>query len=333
MSKNTERQSKQQDLGQDYWIEDENDAPWDGEQPSYQNDYIHSKRTRPIEEDNSHEYQDEFPLTPDQYNNPRPEQNYFSGRNNIINERMIRYQKRQLPPLQRYSPNMYKDAYAEFNQSYWDESPGRSSKRISVNFGAMWHKFIVTFASILSLVCLSWIAYNWNSNKQSANLAPDGIPVIEPERESFKVLPASPGGAEISYRDKTVYNRVDGGTSSVQLDERLLPPQEGTHYIPEQNKSSRQEQEVEEYSIINDKVYYIKLSAGKDKQILENEAKLLKKKHAGILADKECSVKRVSNSKGELQRAILVGPYISQKDAIDTAKAIGEQCYVISVRE
>lgn len=259
---------------------------------------------------------------------------YFSGRNNIINERMIRYQKRQLPPLQRYSPNSHRDTYAEFNQSYWDEEDHVRRQKFSA-LGSIWHKFILTFASIISLVCLSWIAYNWNSDKsQPMQYNQDGIPVIEPAQSTFKVLPESPGGAEISHTDKTVYNRVDNGMSPIRTEEHLLPPQEETFSIPEKQQVATSEQsDVEEYSIVSDKVYYIKLSAGKDRQILINEAKLLKKKYSDLFEDKEIAVKKVSNSKGELQRAILVGPFSSQDAAINAAKAVGERCSVISVRE
>lgn len=258
------------------------------------------------------------------------DQEYFSSKNSIIDEKMVRYQKRQLPPLQRYSPNSHRDGYAEFNQSYWDDENTQRKRQNFTILGSIWQKFIITFASILSLVCLSWIAYNWNSDKQHVSqMAQSGIPIIEPERSSFKVLPENPGGATVSYRDKTVYNRVDNGMSSIDTNERLLPPQEETFFIPEQTRQNN----VEEYSIIEDKTYYIKISAGKNKQVLQNELKLLKKRFSSLFSGKNCSVKKVSNSNGEQKHAILIGPFDSQDSAIDTARDIGGQCYVISVRE
>ncbi len=261
------------------------------------------------------------------YNSQRnQEPEYFSGKNSIIDERMVKYQKRQLPPLQRYSPNSYRDSYSEYNQSYWDDdyTPKRNSNFNSLK--QLWQKFIVTFASIISLVCVAWIAYNWNNSPNHQNrVTQDGIPLIEPEQQEFRVLPDDPGGAEISYKDKTVYERVNNRPISAQ--EKLLPPQEDVSYIPQSNLP------VEEYSIVDDKTYYIKISAGKTKPILQSELKLLKKRYPNFIDDKNCSIKRVSNANGEKKYAILVGPFDSQDIAIDTAKSLGGQCYVISVKD
>ena len=339
MSRNASKQRNVQPQQQSSWNDANREPAWTETQQEIIDPYQNSRQfdqddyQDDYNEDDYNDYE-ESPQQP-KYSQTQRDQNYFAGRNNILNERMVRYQKRQLPPLQRYSPNSHRDAYAEFNQSYWDEDTTQVRRQKFIALGSIWQKFIITFASILSLVCISWIAYNWNSNKtQTMRYSDDGIPVIEPEQSTFKVLPESPGGAEIAYRDKTVYNRVDNGVSPINTEEKLLPPQEETFSIPDQQQAQQQEQnDVEEYSIVSDKVYYIKLSAGKDKQILINEAKLLKKKYSELFAGKEFSVKKVSNSRRELQRAILIGPFSSQKAAIEAAREVGEQCYVISVRE
>ncbi|MBQ3946292.1 MAG: hypothetical protein II670_11905 [Alphaproteobacteria bacterium] len=261
------------------------------------------------------------------------ETGYFSGQNNIINERMIRYQKRKLPPLQRYNPNVHRDAYAEFNQSYWDSDRGAPRRQRLLPFGELWQKFIITFASILSLVCISWLIYNWNSNSSHYPRDSHDIPIIEPSQSSFKVLPEAPGGADIPYKDKAVYGVVDNSIASDSQEERLLPPQEETFQIPERHQAFQGENDVEEYSIVSEKLYFIKLSPGKDRQVLLNEAKLLKKKYGNVFEGKDIFVKKVSSSKGDTQRAILVGPYTSQQMALDVAKKLGERCSVISVRE
>lgn len=266
-------------------------------------------------------------------NSDHQEPRYFSGQNSIINERMVRYQKRRLPPLQRYTPNAHRDVYAEFNQSYWDGERNAPRQQRLFPVGELWQKFIITFASILSLVCVSWLIYNWNNGNSKLQRDINGIPVLEPNQSAFKVLPEAPGGAEISYGDKSVYSRVDNRVASNRKEERLLPPQEETFQIPERNQAFSGENEVEEYSIVSEKIYFIKLSSGKDRQILLNEAKLLKKKYANLFEGKEVFVKKVSSSKGETQRAILVGPYASQQAAVSIATQIGERCSVISVRE
>lgn len=294
---------------------------------------------------------------------------YFSPGSNIIDEKMIRYQKRQLPPLQRYGSNNPKDMYYGSNNhgAYWDENDDYRQKKSRKNsaLGAMWQKFIITFTSILSLVCFSWVAYNWNSDKNPANRQANSGPIlVEPDQPSFKVLPENPGGAEVSHKDKTVYERVDPEMSHLESDAKLMPPQEQPAYIPDQqeqeitaqpqpqqnqvvapiaphqNQQVAQQQQakvapsnVEEYSIVDDKTYYIKISAGKDKQILENESKLIKKKFASLISGKTCVVKKVSNTQGEQKHAILIGPFDSQDSAVSIAKGLGGQCYIISVKE
>lgn len=286
------------------------------------------------EAENSSAYSD-YPESSGEYiseDDPQDSE-YFSGQNNIINERMVRYQKRRLPPLQRYNPSVHRDAYAEFNQSYWENEARMPRQHRILPFGELWQKFIITFASILSLVCISWIIYNWSGTKSQTQRDVDGIPIIEPTQPAFKVLPDAPGGAEIAYRDKAVYSRVDNSMESNKSEERLLPPQEETFQIPERSQTVPRENEIEEYSIVSDKLYFIKLSSGKDRQVLLNEAKLLKKKYADLFDGKEVFVKKVSSARGETQRAILIGPYASQQVAVDVAKRIGERCSVISVRE
>ena len=255
---------------------------------------------------------------------------YFSGNSNIINEKMIRYQKRRLPPLQRYRPGCYRDDYAEYNRSYLEDEreKGKGNKLLTLKH--LWDKFIITFATIISLVCVSWIIYNWNSTNKPQRYDGSGIPVLEPSTSNFKVLPENPGGSEVSYKDKSVYRMIDRNAPKYHSEEKLLPPEDEYQGYPRENTD---QSDVEEYSIITERIYFIKLSAGKDKQVLLNETKLLKKKFANLFEGKEIFVKKVSNARGETQRAILVGPYSSQTEALETAHKIGERCSVISVKE
>ena len=267
------------------------------------------------------------------YDNPKRDQQfgeYFSGDSNIINEKVIRYQKRRLPPLERYRPGSYRDVYSEYNKSYLEDSHENRQINKLLPIKHLWNKFIITFASIISLVCVSWIIYNWNSRQTALQYDGNNIPVIEPNKSSFKVLPEETGGADISYKDKSVYRVIDRNSRNYNSEEKLLPPEEN---YQEYKRDNQEAEDVEEYSIVTERIYFIKLSAGKDKQILQNEAKLLKKKFANLFERKEIFVKKVSNSKGETQRAILVGPYASQEAALEIAHQIGERCSVISVKE
>ena len=320
------------------------------------------------------EYEDNYYMNDfdDQYEEPEESQHfpaereYFSKNQNIIDERMIKYKKRQLPPLQRYGENNPRDMYLDAHSSaYWSEQDEYRARKQGKNslFNSMLQKFIITFTSILSLVCVSWIAYNWNKEKKTDThaLSADGHTLIEPEQPSFKVLPANPGGIDIPHQDKTVYDRVSPNLQYGNVEEKLLPPQEEPSPIDDQYLPPATQQQVipnnpnvsinsqqgnsnivnkpmnssgiEEYSIVDEKLYYIKISAGKSKSILESESKLLKKKFSNIISDKNCSIKKVSNTNGEQNRAILVGPFDSKEEATEIAKSIGGQCYVISVKE
>ncbi|MDR2666900.1 MAG: hypothetical protein LBB34_02175 [Holosporales bacterium] len=274
-------------------------------------------------------FDDEDGLEYDDYDRA-PESPQFS-RNDLMDEKILKYQKRRLPNLQRYTQNSHKDMYSEFNKSYWDDEDYRPQRGYSTAIlGKIWQKFIVTFTSILSLVCISWIAYNWNNS--SSSMRSDEPLIIEPEHPSFKILPENPGGADVSYKDKTIYNMVDNGISSLEPDERLLPQQEEAS-LPTVRHQLAPGSDVEEYSILEDRTYYIKISAGKSKKILKDESKLLEKKYSVLLSGKKCMVRKVSSSTGEQKYAILIGPYESQDGAVEIARNIDKQCYVISVRE
>jgi hypothetical protein len=263
-------------------------------------------------------------------NSQHQERGYFSPGSNIMDDRMVHYQKRQLPPLQRYDTPRQGFRQDAGQLSYWDMGdeyqPRRKSSR---SFGGIWQKFIVTFASVMSLVCVSWIAYNWNTNHRPGSAMQ---PVtIEPEQPAFRILPEDPGGPNIPHKGRAVYTRVNPGVSSLNDDESLLPPQESPIDLPKSGGCP--DDEIEENLIVDDKVYYIKISAGKSKPVLEGELKLLRKKFSNVLNGIETAVKRVSNPKGEQKHAILIGPFNSQNSALDVARNIGDQCYIVSVKE
>jgi hypothetical protein len=44
-------------------------------------------------------------------------------------------------------------------------------------------------------------------------------------------------------------------------------------------------------------------------------------------------VKKVSNAQGEQKHAILIGPFDSQGSAVEIAKNLDGECYIVSVRE
>ena len=196
-----------------------------------------------------------------EYNDYDQQEYIIPNRGDIMDEQMIRYKKRQLPPLHNYDlSNRNYNGNTYWNE--YDQYQGReSNSKYRISFQTMWQKFIMTFTSILSLVCLTWIAYNWHNNKNTTNRKLDAPELIEPERPSFKVLPDTPGVAPIPYQDKSIYNRIDPEIATFS-NERMIPPQDLPDNLPPekitrstsktwqaQNKST-----VEEYSIIDDRV-------------------------------------------------------------------------------
>ncbi len=249
----------------------------------------------------------------------------------ISDDNRIRFQKMQLPPLQRYTPNLKDNVYPDMNRSYWDDE--QVEQRYSyqgryATVGDIWQKFFITFGVIIGLVGITWGVYSFIASDQNQS-KPNGPVVITPEHPSFKVFPENPVSSEINNKDKTVYNVIDKGMSSlIPENENVLSAQEDTMQLPQIATNNN----IEEYTIIDDKIYYIKLSVGESIQALENEVKLLKTKHKDFIDSKNCKIKKVSNSRGEKAYAILVGPFQNQDSAIEVAKEIGIKCSVISVR-
>lgn len=257
---------------------------------------------------------------------------YFTtqiNKKNILDEQMIKYQKRQLPPLQRYGANNPKDMYKEYHaDSYWDNDRynGRNQTRYNNGdfLGFIWKKFVITFGAISLLVCVSWIAYNCGSNSDAA--LQNGRVIIEPETSTFKVLPNNPGGMQIPHQDKIIYDRISNSDTSSEQDSRLLPPQ----LSPTVNDY---EVNVDEYSIIDEKIYYIKMASNKNKDVLINELGIIKNKYSAKIGNMSCSVKTVRDKNGEKKYAILIGPIESRHQAIEIAKTLNTDCSVISVKE
>jgi hypothetical protein len=304
----------------------------------------------------------------------------------IMDEKMVRYQKREMPPLQRYGDSAHpRDMYngggaggvrgsnqqrlpqqqqylADRDDEYLDKRKyyQRQQKNDS-NFKSVWSKFIIAFTSAISLVSLSWVAYNWGSGGgpvQSASGAARPV-VIEPENPSFKILPENPGGVDIPYQDRMIYENMDGvgdsfGTSREdgETETSVLP-------IPEEPVISHKKAQrtdggdsssivqkriansdnhdinasIDEYSIVDEKTYYIKMASGPNKQILQEEIKNVKTKYSDKISGLSCSVKSVKDKNGNKKHALLIGPFDSKDIAVSMAKKLNTDCSVVAVKE
>lgn len=270
-------------------------------------------------------FQDDFEEDPEYFEERE-------ARKNILDERMVKYQKRQLPPLQRYGDNNPKNMYEEYraSSSYWDEEgyDGRGSRRYKDSgafFKSVWQKFLITFGSILFLVCVSWIAYNCGSREDKTNQ--EGNIIIEPETSTFKVLPNNPGGSNVPHQDKLIYDKISGSEPPLtEQENQLLTP-------PEAPAIEEPDLSVDEYSIIDEKIYYIKIATNKSRNILENELGTIKNKYSDKVGNMSCSVKTIRDKDGEKKYAILIGPMESKQQAIKLAKTLNADCSVIAVKE
>lgn len=235
----------------------------------------------------------------------------------IVPNRNIHFKKRQLPQLQRYRDNSRDEERYWNDYSEYEQAPRKS--RYQLLFPAVWQKFVITFTTLLSLICLTWIAYNWRSTKVD-----NEVSVINPERPFFKVLPDAPGGMEIPYQDKLVYNRID---PAVQLNPRedIVPSTEEPGDLPISNERIS----IANYTIIDDRDYYVKCHKDKDVTIAQKQLSLIRRKllmyqDQSVLSNVSSSVRRVANAQGQLGEYILIGPF--PNDII--ARNIGRFCQV-----
>jgi hypothetical protein len=368
--------------------------------------------------------------------NPYIDDKYFSN-SIIMDEKMVRYQKREMPPLQRYGdPNSQREVYSgsrppsqqyqqqrngqqynQHNQRSAQQYNQRNTKQYDIgqqyapadqddeyqdrrkyyqyqnqqrdgsHFRSVWNKFVITFTSALSLVCLSWIAYNWSSGggSRATRQRSSQLIVIEPENPSFKILPDNPGGVDIPYQDKTIYENVDNVNNSFgstddegEVETSVLPaperpvvkprevkgkrdrarmerteesmdesmdefsetgPRDSSSLVPQKitnraaSSSGSSNINIDEYSIVDEKTYYIKIASGPNKQILLDEAKNIKHKHSEKISGLSCSVKSVKDKRGNKKHALLIGPFDSKDVAISMAKKLDTDCSVVAVKE
>ncbi len=247
----------------------------------------------------------------------------------------VRLQRRQLPQLQWYQDTR--------NDSDWDEfceyDLPRKKSKYSLSFPAIWQKFVITFTSLLSLICITWIAYNWKSPNTT-----NGLSVIKPEKPFFKVLPDTPGGAEIPYQDKVIYNRLDPSIN-INQHEHLMSQTEEPGELPvsneinlDNNVSNRQVPQMQDYTIIDDRDYYIKCTKASDTGIVQNKvasirANLSRYENQRALEGISCSVRKVSNIQGQVGEYILIGPFRDSYTAGDVGKFCRLQGEIITVKK
>ena len=279
-------------------------------------------------------YNDDFD---DNYSSSEAYDNFQINSDRIAiqnNNGRVNYKKRQLPPLQQRYSSRNSQYDLQYDNQYWDDyDPYQSSKTSKKqDFKLIWQKFIITFTSILSIVCIAWIAYHWHSNKSDNSQSNNTPEIIEPDKPSFKVLPDVPGGIDIPYQDKSIYNRVDP-TFHQKTKEQLRIPQEVPSEIPMNNNTptvgKSNTQAIEEYSIVDERDYYVKCPIDGDKNVAVKQLNLLKKKlstfpDSDMLENTTCAIRTVANTSGQKGKFILIGPFCDD----NTAKQIGHFCKI-----
>lgn len=239
----------------------------------------------------------------------------------------IYFRKNQLPRLQRYDSGVADEGEID---NYWNDfdeySPPKKKSKYRLSFPQLWQKFVITFTSLLSVICLTWIAYNWKTTGNDVS-----IPEIKSEKSVFKVLPDAPNGTEFAYQNKAVYDRVNPNIRSNNNNERLMSPPEEPGELPMSNNFNNlgieRNASVPSYRIIDDRDYYVKCRKNSDviasrQQIVSIRKKLSMYSHPDVLLNVSCSIRKVANTQGQLGEYILIGPF---EDEV-TARNIGIYC-------
>jgi hypothetical protein len=311
----------------------------------YDDVFISKDKIRQSADNNNYNrkrYQQECAYQEEENEDNFPEDDFVpEPQKDFVNEKMVKYQKRQMPPLQRYGDNNPKSMYEEYraSSSYWDDDRyherNREDRRYYRGDGSwhqMWKKFLITFGWMLLLVLVAWSAYSFGNRNSKNETSMNGLAIIEPEGLNIKILPDNPGGLSVPHQDKMIYSHIGGardatsiGNSSLTDDGQqvLLPPE-----LPQINMKNEQ---VDEYSFVDERTYYIKVSSNKDKEIVRKEMNNIKNRYIG--AQVTCSIRIIRDQHGKQKYAVIIGPFDSKSQAIKSAQELDMNCSVISVKD
>ncbi|NWH08841.1 MAG: SPOR domain-containing protein [Alphaproteobacteria bacterium] len=118
-----------------------------------------------------------------------------------------------------YDPAFDEDELETFDATEEEEEEGQGRNPVILILGIL---VLLGFAAVV------WLAYDQGSRQSPRGGEP---PVLAAEDGPVKVPPESPGGTEIPYQDKVIYDRVTGETAAPG--EQLLPPAESPKPLPE----------------------------------------------------------------------------------------------------
>ena len=255
------------------------------------------------------------------------DENLFA-RDNILNSKMVQYQRRKLPALQRY--NATAKRRPPYEEQYWEDDDEYYARKHSKYerenfFKAIWQKFVVALTSILSLVCLAWIAYNWSS--QSPHKNSDQITVVEPQNRNFRVIPDNAGGIVIPNQDLNIYREQNA--EQPQQQNNIIEPQT-TYERPPDMLQAEDELQI---NVPKHLIHYINLETDINKNTLAAKLEIVRNRFANLLNGAQISINAVNGKDGMRTYAILVGPYSNKQDAIAVAKSLRIECSVISTEQ
>lgn len=256
------------------------------------------------------------------------------AKDDILNSRMVQYQRRKLPALQQYDARQQRRRQQQYDEDlYWreeDDYYARKKKGIYEKdsfIKAIWHRFFVAFAVIISLVCLSWTVYNWSKQQGSGYENNVGV-VIEPQNRNFRVVPENPGGVEIPNQNRHIY-LAENGMKNVEQNDVVIPQ---TTYNRPTEAADNALQATDEVKITAF-VHYIKLDTSDNKDVLTTKIESIKTRFANLIGSASVSVQAISGKDGKKVYAVLVGPYANKQDAISIAKSMQVDCSVISTEK
>lgn len=161
-------------------------------------------------------YEEDVDMEPRLFSHQPQRQDYFDDEPEEVQHRQSLH---ATPPQRQRRPSRVEDMNPR-ELSFWREERlyddyDRQTRQASPL------RFILVIASLAIIAVFAWLAFRWvsaPSDNQPRLIYSDQIP--------YKTHPDTPGGLEVPYKDRLIYNRLAPESQQKAPVERFLPPQE-----------------------------------------------------------------------------------------------------------
>lgn len=113
--------------------------------------------------------------------------------------------------------------FSEFKERISVDPLGDSVKHVKKKASK---KQTITIASLIIFAIIAGISWNIYSSYKGNKASIAEIPILRADIEPEKVRPSEPGGMEVPYMDKLVYERIGNSSDINEGYERILPTEE-----------------------------------------------------------------------------------------------------------